>query len=576
MFQMKRSHVVVLIVLFAIVWNTARLVFLPEGLKAALHIEQMLLEQSSSIITTTTTGNQLFPKHQITKIHRPFDNLTLIPPQLNQPLPYSSFSCVQPFEETILSNAKPFPNRYPDFVSRTCQFKNLYFHRHLRTFHYFVSPAEEQLMTRLEKNATVSIQDILQNKMTVSWSFIATKHVRKLAVKRFRFGDWDYFKWHPKLHFERRSNTSINTDSSNPKNSRCWRDLSWSHRQPPSSNNKQKHVFLLYHPSYSFNFGHFLLDDVATWFQMLLNFGHIHLDATTTTTARNNHNNDATTSIPLPVMVQHQSGDALFRCSPSHKQWHTCVGMYQRLLPSLLRVQWGENIDILRTENLFQDLAQHQQLSELVKTTCPRRWNMIRLDQVIVGSGRLAHYSCDGSCSIGRVTWMPLFRQWMLQQLFIERGESSSSPQRPSLDRVADPAHDYITFSLPFNSTRGSGLSNFSDIIQAAQALYGPRRVQVVNLANMTLSEQAWLVLHSCIFVTYEGGGSHTSIFLPPGGTVVLYNSNSIYTRRKFQAFHRDRTWYDTMSQVQKVWVSAEDRNNVALAMSIFAYYIPP
>jgi capsular polysaccharide biosynthesis protein len=137
-----------------------------------------------------------------------------------------------------------------------------------------------------------------------------------------------------------------------------------------------------------------------------------------------------------------------------------------------------------------------------------------------------------------------------------------------------DLAHDYITFSLPLNNSRATGLSNFSDIIQAAQARYGARRVQVVNLSNMTLSEQAWLVLHSCIFVTYEGGGSHTSIFLPPGATVVLYNSNSIYTHVKFQAYYRDKTWYDTMAQVRKVWVSAKDRNNVALAMNLFEHYI--
>ncbi len=540
---------------------------LPDGLKAALKIEQMMqLEQSS------TTNKQQFhsptKKLAITRImHHPFDNLTVISPKLDQPFPYSSFSCIQPMEEPF-PNTKPSFNIYPDFVSRTCQFHNLYYNPHLRSFHYFVSPAEEKLKTQLEQNATASIQDIMLHQMTVSWSFIATKHVRKwLAVKRLRYGDWNYFQWHPKLHFESNSNNDHNNNDHGSRRRR-WRDLSWSHQSnDTTASSSTKHVILLYHPSYSFNFGHFLLDDVATWFQMLFNFGHIHLDDDTSSTT-------ITNSIPIPVMFQHKLNDALYRCSPSHKRWPTCVSMYQRLVPPLLHVQYKDDMEIVRTDNFLQEL-----IPSPILVPRRHRWEYIRLEHVIVGSGRLAHYACDGSCSIGRVTWMPLFRQWMLQQLLL--GESSSSlsslvsptTQRP-LDSVADPAHDYITFSLPFNSTRGSGLSNFSDIIQAAQARYGPRRVQVVNLANMTLSEQAWLVLHSCIFVTYEGGGSHSSIFLPPGGTVVLYNSNSIYTRPKFQAFYRDRTWYDTMSQVQKVWVSAEDRNNVELAMSIFAFYM--
>jgi hypothetical protein len=166
--------------------------------------------------------------------------------------------------------------------------------------------------------------------------------------------------------------------------------------------------------------------------------------------------------------------------------------------------------------------------------------------------------------------------------VFVVGGENESSQQQRQrqllLHRVADPAHDYITFSLPMNNSRSVGLSNnFSDMIQAAQTRYGVTRVQVVNLANLTLSEQAWLVLHSCIFITYEGGGSHTSIFLPPGATVVLYDSNSMYTPTELRTLYRDRTWYDTMGQIKKVWVSAEeDRNNVALAMNILEHHVHP
>lgn len=455
-----------------------------------------------------------------------------------------------------MESMKPILSKYPDYVGRTCQFKNLYYHPKRKVFHYYVSPAEARLMNYLEKNDTVSIAQIMIEKMTTAWSFIPIQHVkRQLLVKRLRHGNWNAFRWQPRLHF-------VHNQSDLP----SWRELQW-----PAT--MRKNVVLLYHPSYSFNFGHFLLDDVSTWFQMLLAFGHIHLDTAAS-------GSDMMDTVPLPVMVETPSGDPLYRCTVFHYKWPTCVGMYRKFLPKLLHVEWEDDIDILRFSNFLQRLPRPTVLSD--------QPDLIRLDEVIVGSGRLPHYGCDGSCSIGRVTWMPLFRKWMLRQLLLPRNHDSSPiplsssssstdgddswSQRP-LDRVVDTTKDYITFSIPFNSSRSSGLTNFSDIIQAAQQRYGLQRVQVANLANMTLDEQAWLVLHSCIFVTYEGGGSHTSIFLPPGATIVLYNSNLNYTKARFQVMYRDRSWYDTMAHVQKVWVSEQDRNNVALAMDILKQY---
>jgi len=120
------------------------------------------------------------------------------------------------------------------FVTRTCHFKNLYFHPQNGTFHYFPNPNEKSILQDSD-----DAWQTLENDMTVAIGNIRRKDAKDLKnIPKASI-------WHPVI--ER-------------------------HSMPPDVyariDNPSNLMLLIYRPFYSFNIGHFLWDDALSLFSM--------------------------------------------------------------------------------------------------------------------------------------------------------------------------------------------------------------------------------------------------------------------------------------------------------------------
>jgi hypothetical protein len=460
-------------------------------------------------------------------LFNPFRDIRLSPPPIHnsKDLPsyqrhYSSYQCVS----AVGSNDQPHGVR---FLSRTCKFDNLYYSPQDATFHYYPSPSEVSLY---RNNQTATL--ILQEEMTISLGHVFQKDSKSINTVP------PYTKWRPIIHV---------------------------HDSPPISFAKlaspDNPLFLLYHPFYSFNFGHFIWDDLLGLFSMMDIFSL---------------KDDEITHIPL--MVEFPGQDSYYRCQAQLKginmngRWDQCAKMYQKMFPFLLRSETHSTGDILRTNTWLKGMddvgywsnarSSGDKAADNWNTMLPNTSHVL-IPTALAGMGRLGQMSCTADCAIGRASQLASFRQFLLRNIFWLDYEQGM----PERDPIG-----YITFSLPIGSSRPTAVTFFENIIPIAQHMFGNEKIQVVDFSNMTVREQALLAMDTAVLFSYHGGGSATSIFLPKDASILLYSTVGRCTDKTDRGYvwcdrgrnHFDSVFYTSDSYIRTTWVNPEDRYNSA------------
>jgi hypothetical protein len=176
----------------------------------------------------------------------PFTGLTFSPAAEEESTPalYSSFHCVGAGhrDPALQTDAGSVTSRRPNFVSRSCWYRNLYYRHADQTFHYFSSPAESNLWTEDRKAGDASFQE-LASKMDVSIDHVDDTHKREFIENNFA-------AWRPNVHENEQAPSNV-TSVVGPKEA----------------------VFLLYRPFHDRNIGHFVWDTLLSLYSLLDLFG---------------------------------------------------------------------------------------------------------------------------------------------------------------------------------------------------------------------------------------------------------------------------------------------------------------
>jgi hypothetical protein len=466
----------------------------------------------------------------------PFMNLTYAAPGRDSMPAYSSFHCVGTGTRNpkLQSDADSVNGHRPNFASRSCWYRNVYYRHRDQTFHYFASPIESNLWAEARKAGNASFDDISSDQMDVSIGHLDDSIPTDKLLKRMKVAPW-----RPEVH------ENVAT--------------------PPNGNfsvvGPEKTTFLLYQPFHSRNVGHFIWDDLLSLFSLLDQFGvtqdegatHVPLFVERTETRKNGE------------VMNFGGSDPFYRCSPwNWQKWNSCVKVYRKHLGGLLGIRPDCSGDIFRTGNWFRGedaigvWATHPK--EVCTDRAPERTNQnlpppnteyVLLENVMAGTGRLAHFGCDGDCSIGRGPQFVRFRRFLLDKLFGPKESCEIAKQGPI---------GYITFSIPVGSSRSTLVSNFEEEIILAKAKYGEEVVRVVDMATLSMREQATLVANSAVLLTNHGGGSVASVFLQVGTSAIIYWHGEL----RF-----DQTFYESAGYFRPVWLSEHERPYLNLTMAI-------
>lgn len=287
---------------------------------------------------------------------------------------YTSHRCVH---HSITDHPDPTRFGIPDYVGRSCQFRNLYFRPFDCTFHYYASPLQSRLVG---ENTTALLKQITTSKGYVPRS-LYNKPKRR---HEFVFAESRNASFTPKLHLFDSNSSEI--DHSNVVSVAALR-------------NQKMPVFLLYKLSYVFNFGHFVFDDLLSLFSLLDIFGY----------ASDEVGNPSLSTIyqHIPVTFPNEEHDFFYRCN-HHSRWKECVEMYKRVAP-LMGVQpvQEQNDDILSMKHLFRQ-SHHEN---------PRIF--VQLPVVLVGTGDLAYFGCTGPCGAQRVSRIYCMRAWVFSKIHL-------------------------------------------------------------------------------------------------------------------------------------------------------------
>jgi hypothetical protein len=516
--------------------------------------------QHYNIDTYATTTTTIDAKEE-PKLFNPFTHMklslvntsTMVQP--SQAI-YSSRHCIRAQDSEA--------DKSVSFVSRTCHFRNLYFHPQKGTFHYFPDPREMSIILASD-NVEAAWQE-LENDMTVAAGNIMRKHAKVLEqVPRTRI-------WHPVIE---------------------------QHRTPPNLFAKidrpSNLALLVYQPFYSFNIGHFVWDDALSLFSMMDSFGLKGSSIHEADGEKQANENYADKVFPLPFYMHEKGFDGrYYPCDVSYKRgnaafkqrWDMCTKTYHRMFPYMFRYKTHKTGDILRSGNWlkgedqewrgFSDaMSKNESSKNLIEITknvtnlhgqdspanqLPRGASFVLVPTVIAGMGRLGQYSCDGDCSIGRTAQFYAFREFLLGNIFWPSYNSIQSQKK------AEGRNGYITFSLPVGSSRPKEVSFFENIIPIARTLYGEDRVKVMDMAKMSAQEEAMLALDTALLFVNHGGGSITSIFLPRGASVFLYTAGGCNKKNAVWCDegknHFDSVFYNGNGYLRQHWIEEGDRNN--------------
>lgn len=433
--------------------------------------------------------------------------------------PFSSFHCVQADQ-----------SGYPDYQARTCEYRNLYYSPSDQSFHYYARPHEIH-----EYHNTTDLADA----MTVAdgflrWDKLSLGGLETVSTTGVKFT----YDWKP----------TIETDFAATK---------YSTIASPSNP-----VFVLYLPSYSFNLGHLVFDDLLSIFAMLHLFAYA-LDS--------DHQ-------PVPFFIERPneamginfgSRDPFWRCHPDHAdRWSKCIKLWSRIYPSLLGVTPDPKTgDIMRTGNWMRgsvaigeynaaksaklDIRKEGDLNTL------QSGDYVLLPTVVYGPGRLANWACKGECTIGRGLWLWEFRRYLLGNIL-----GKKLAQREAQNQ------GFITISLPVGTTHANKVTYFEDVIETAKKRFGSERVKAVDMAKLSMPEQAQLVRESTVYLTNHGGGSASAVFLPRGATLIIYHGIG----RQGEPKMLDRHFWNSLGYARVLWVHPTDHHNVEKSMNLIQY----
>jgi hypothetical protein len=166
-------------------------------------------------------------------ILNPFSDIRLSPSAGNSRTlaPFSSFHCVQADQ-----------TGFPDYMARTCKYSNIYYKPSDQSFHYYARPYE--ISEYLNKTYLAEAMTVADG--FLRWDKLSVDGLENVSTTGTKFT----YDWKP----------TIETDFSS---------ASYSTIIAPSNP-----VFALYLPSYSFNLGHLVFDDLLSIFSMLHFFGY--------------------------------------------------------------------------------------------------------------------------------------------------------------------------------------------------------------------------------------------------------------------------------------------------------------
>ena len=100
----------------------------------------------------------------------------------------------------------------------------------------------------------------------------------------------------------------------------------------------------------------------------------------------------------------------------------------------------------------------------------------------------------------------------------------------------------------------------FEEEIKLANAKYGEEVVKVVDMATISMQEQAALVSNSAVLLTNHGGGSVVSVFLPVGASAIVFWHGPRRLDHKF---------YESAGYFRPVWLSEHERPYLNRTMAI-------
>jgi hypothetical protein len=439
---------------------------------------------------------------------------------------YSSVHCVGTGRSgaDMQSDAESYKGRRPNFVSRTCHYKNLYYRPADQTFFYHVSPTERMVLNLSVTAETSTASDLLTR------SEVSLGHTLEFlgAEKLARVG---ITPWTPQSFHE--------DDNS------WWNGTLGS---VATVDPELGSVFLLYQSFHAMNIGHLVWDDLLSLFSMLDLFDmqdDLKLQA-------------------IPLLVELKGEDKLWRCTPSNwRKYELCVKAYRKFYPTLFGIATDCSGDILRTGNWLQGEAKIGTWHNHPKEACPSSTDVGRgdnfqasyvlLPQVLVGTGRLNNFGCEDDCGIGRGPQFYRFRNFMMRNLFGSLESCLKNKQQPA---------GYITFSLSVNSSRPEQIYHFVKEIELARAIYGDDKVKAVNMASLSMQGQADLVRNSAVLLSNHGGVSASSVFLSRGSSVLLYwHGDKRY----------DHSFFESAGYFRTTWIGENERSYVNRTMALIA-----
>lgn len=505
-----------LVISVAIAWLLSLVAVLQFQMVRVDELKQKDIVSHSVPSPNTRTGSKSESRRDRPSPFNPFTDLKISDQDATTTNPpYSSYHCVQADH-----------TGYPDYTTRTCEYRNLYYRPSDQSFHYNARPSE------IRHTSAKALEDA----MVVADGYLRWDKLNSLQTYSTR-GEKFTYDWSPK----------VSTKLTIP---------SYSTISSPSSP-----VFVLYLPSYSFNLGHLVFDDMLSIFSMLHMFGYAL---------------ESSSSQPIPLFVERPnealgvnfgSRDPFWRCHPSHDRWSKCISMWKRVYPSLLGVTPDPTSgDILRTGNWLRggaaigeyDMAKSAKLKINMpgdSNSLQNNSDYILLPRVINGPGRLANWSCKGECTIGRGLWLWEFRRYLLNNIL---GPTQQEPENKNL----------ITISLPVGSSRSDKVTHFEDVIEAAKSRFGSDRVKAVDMATLSMVDQAQLVRQSAVYLSNHGGGSASAIFLPRGATLLMYHGVGSQGEPKML----DRHFWKSMGYIDSVWIHPNDHHNVRKSMDLIQF----
>jgi len=326
---------------------------------------------------------------------------------------------------------------FPLYVGRSCRFTNLYWHR--GSLHYYGDVATDE--------------DI-----TTAIGFM-TKKPKNMDTILERM---ENLRYAPQIH----NATDLPHES-----------------LVLQMSTQQIATLLLYQPSYSFNFGHFLWDDVLSMFYLLDTFGLV--------------NDDSHRHIPVQYFPKK---DPFFRCNPKRQRWKDCANMLQRVYTPLTGLEYPQtNVPDrhpLRLSNLVQAVTNDTD-SDVY----------IRIPETLVGTGRYTHYGCGPDCVLHRR--FDRARDWVWKN---------------ALHKPLPPVIPQILLSLPVGNSHAH-IEWFEEIRPALKARFGSL-VKTVSMVDLSVSEQLYFVAESTVYLTNQGGGSASTLFLQRDATAILFYTN--------------------------------------------------